>query len=136
MENNSTAPNGIAQVRIEARLRWIAAGTGLVTMSGLAITVLYLPFPILLIVGAAIAGKWLRTGRWLMWIGASVISVCVLPFYVLELPVLMRSFFVPDVPIMLINIGWMGTMILLPLCDVMLILDGFRGRKMLAKTAV
>lgn len=71
-----------------------------------------------------------------MWIGASVLSVCVLPLYVLVLPELMRSFFVPDVPIMLINFGWIGTVILLPICDVMLILDGFRGRKALAKTAV
>jgi hypothetical protein len=61
-----------------------------------------------------------------MWIGASVLSVCVLPFYVLIFPE-MRSFFVPDVLIMLINLGWIGTVILLPLCDVLLILDGIKG---------
>jgi hypothetical protein len=95
----------------------------LFAVSGAAMTSLYLPFPILLIVGAAIAGKWPRTGRWLMWAGASVLSVCLLPVYVLLLREM--HFAYVDLLILLIDIGWVGTLILLPLCDVMLVIDAF-----------
>ena len=87
---------------------------------------LYLPFPVMLIVGAAILGKWPRTGRWLMWIGAAVLSVCLLPTYVLLLRKI--HFAYADLLVLLIDIGWIGTLILLPLCDVMLVIDAFNGR--------
>jgi hypothetical protein len=108
-------------------LRWVAACTGLVAVSGGAMTLLYLPFAIILIVGAAIVGKWPRTGRWLMWIGASVLSVCLLPAYVL----LYRKmhFAYVDLSILLIDIGWVGTLMLLPLCDAMLVIDAFKRRQ-------
>ena len=107
-------------------LRWLAACTGLVAFSGAALTSLYLPFPVVLIVGAAILSKWPRTGRWLMWIGASVLSVCLLPAYVLLLREM--HFAYADLLILLIDIGWIGTLILLPLCDVMLVIDAFKRR--------
>jgi hypothetical protein len=105
-------------------LRWLAACTGLVAVSGGAMTSLYLPFPVMLIVGAAILGKWPRTGRWLMWIGASVLSVCLLPTYILLLREMHFSY--ADLLILLIDIGWIGTLILLPLFDVMLLIDAFK----------
>ncbi len=90
-------------------------------------TSLYLPFSLMLIVGAAILGRWPRTGRWLMWIGASVLSVCLLPAYVLLLPEM--HFTYVELLILLIDIGWIGTLILLPLCDVMLVIDAFKRRQ-------
>ncbi|MGZ7090482.1 MAG: hypothetical protein ACXVKH_13525 [Candidatus Angelobacter sp.] len=108
-------------------LRWLAACTGLVAVSGGAMTSLYLPFPIMLIVGAAILGKWPRTGRWLIWIGASVLSVCLLPAYVVLLGEM--HFAYVDFLIFLIDIGWIGTLILLPLCDVILVIDAFKRRQ-------
>jgi hypothetical protein len=127
MENHSIDSNGLKQVRIQAKLRWIAAGTGLVTISGLAITWLYLPFPVLLILGAAIAGRWPRTGRWLMWVGAAVLSLFLLPTYIVLLPE--NHFVYTDLIILLIDIGWVGTVVLLPLCDVVLFIDAFKTRK-------
>jgi hypothetical protein len=107
-------------------LRWLAACTGLVAVSGGAMTSLYLPFPVMLIVGAAILGKWPRTGRWLMWISASVLSVCLLPTYILLLREM--HFARADLLILLIDIGLIGTLILLPVFDVMLLMDAFKRR--------
>ena len=103
-------------------------------MSGMAITWLYLPFPVLLILGAAVAGKWPRTGRCLMWVGSAVLTLFLLPTYVVLLPE--NHFVSTDFIILLINIGWVGTVVLLPLCDVMLFMDAFKARKALAKAAV
>jgi hypothetical protein len=113
-------------------LRWLAACTGLVAVSGGAINSLYLPFAIILIVGAAILGKRPRAGRRLMWVGAFVLSVCLLPPYVLLLREM--HFAYVDSSILLIDIGWVGTLILLPLCDVMLLIDAFKRRQ--AKVSV
>ncbi len=113
-------------------LRWLAACTGLVAVSGGAMTSLYLPFPVMLIMGAAILGKWPRTGRWLIWIGASVLSVCLLPAYAFLLWEM--HFAYADLLILLIDIGWIGMLILLPLCDVILVIDAFKRRS--AKIAV
>jgi hypothetical protein len=119
--------------RFKTGLRWLAACTGLATLSSAAITMLYLPFPVILIVGAVVAGKWPHTGRWLMGIGASVLSVCLLPIYVLLLPELRFAYV--DFLVLLIDIGWVGTLIILPLCDTMLLLDGFERRKVLRENA-
>jgi len=87
---------------------------------------LYLPFPVMLIVGAAILGKLPRAGRGLMWVGATVLSAFLLPSFF----VLLRAFRFEyvDFNILLIDMGWIGTPILLPLCDVMLAVDRYRNR--------
>src|SRR5471032_2303205 len=120
LENQHLDSTKDALSRFETKLRWCAACTGLVTLSSAAITVLYLPFPVILLVGAAVAGKWPHTGRWLMGIGASVLSVCLLPTYILLLPGLRFAYV--DLAVLLIDIGWVGTLIILPLCDAMLLL--------------
>jgi hypothetical protein len=96
-------------------------------MSGLASTYLYLPFPVMLLGGAAVAGRWPRLGRWLMGISAFVLSVTLLPSFLVLLPEF--HFVYVDLPILLIDIGWIGTVIMLPLCDVMLLVDRVRRRK-------
>jgi hypothetical protein len=113
--------------RMRRSLRWIAALTGLVTFSSLAITLLYLPLPVLLIVGASVARRKPHTAKWLMYIGASVLSVFVLPVYAVLL-------FEPrehlhDAVALLINLGWKASLILLPLFDVMLVLDWIKARR-------
>ena len=118
----------MSQARAETSLHWIAAITGLVTFSSLAMTLLYLPLPILLIVGAAIAGRWPRTGRWLMWIGAVVLSVCVLPVYTVLL--FGPREYLPGAMAVLISLGWKTSLILLPLFDVMLVVDALRAKTM------
>jgi hypothetical protein len=67
-----------------------------------------------------------------MWIGAALLSVFVLPFWVLVLPEALHSrgtFFLTDPLGMLISIGWVGTLVLLPIFDVALVVDGFKKRK-------
>lgn len=110
----------------ETRLCWVAGSAGLAALSAVAITTLFLPFPIMLMLGAAVTARWPRTGRGLMWIGAAVLSAFLLPSFV----VLLREFRFEyvDFNILLIDIGWIGTLILLPLCDVMLAVDHYRNR--------
>jgi hypothetical protein len=108
-------------------LRWTAALIGLVTFSSLAITLLYLPLPVLLIVAASVAGRRPRTTKWLMYIGASVLSVCISPVYAVLL--FEPREHLPDAVAVLINLGWKASLILLPLFDVMLVLDWIRARR-------
>jgi uncharacterized membrane protein YqaE (UPF0057 family) len=110
----------------ETRLCWVAGSAGLAALSAVAITTLFLPFPIMLMLGAAVTARWPRTGRGLMWIGAAVLSAFLLPSFA----VLLREFRFEyvDFNILLIDIGWIGTLILLPLCDVMLAVDHYRNR--------
>ena len=70
--------------------------------------------------------KWPRAGRGLMWVGAAVLSAFLLPSFV----VLLREFRFEyvDFNILLIDMGWIGTLVLLPLCDVMLAMDRYRNR--------
>jgi hypothetical protein len=111
------------------KVRWLAASTGLVSVSSLATTTLYTPLPVMLMGGAAVAGRWPRIGRWLMWTGASLLSIFVLPIYFRFLLHPEAGFFSWDTSIMLINFGWVGSVILLPLCDAMLLIDVFKRRQ-------
>ena len=49
---------------------------------------------------------------------------CLLPAYVLLLQDMQLAYV--DLLTLLIDIGWIGTLILLPLCDVMLFIDAFK----------
>jgi hypothetical protein len=115
--------------RMRRSLRWTAALTGLVTFSSLAITLLYLPLPVLLIIGASVAGCRPRTAKWLMYIGASVLSACVLPVYAVLLFEPQEHLHLHDAVALLINLGWKASLILLPLFDLMLVLDWIRARR-------
>jgi hypothetical protein len=68
-----------------------------------------------------------------MWTSASLLSVFVLPAYVVLLPEI--RFLCMDFLGLLIDIGWVGTLILLPICDVMLLVDVFKGRQALLRIA-
>jgi hypothetical protein len=63
-----------------------------------------------------------------MGISACVLSVFLLPVYVLLLPEL--RFVYTDILALLIDIGWIGTLILLPLC-ILLLADVFKRRRAL-----
>jgi hypothetical protein len=110
----------------ERRLCWVAGSAGLAALSGVATTILFLPFPIMLMLGAAVTARWPRAGRALMWVSATVLSAFLWPGFV----VLLREFHFEyvDFNVLLIDIGWIGTLILLPLCDVMLAVDRYHNR--------
>jgi hypothetical protein len=115
--------------KLPAKLRWITASTGLVTLSSAAITLIYLPAPILLIMGSVIAGRSPRAGRCLMYAGASLLSVYLLPVYVLLLPEFYRHLSYTDLLGFFIDAGWIGSLVLPPICDVMLVMDGYKRRE-------
>jgi hypothetical protein len=62
-----------------------------------------------------------------MYIGASVLSVCVLPVYVVLL--FEPRDHLPDAMAALVNLGWKASLIVLPLFNVMLLLDWVSARK-------
>ena len=111
------------------KLRVLAACAGVAAaLSCFWITVWYLPLPVLLIAGAAIAGAWPRLGRWLMWIGAFLSSLCLFPYYILILAH-------PAVPVdrhdingILLMCVSVASVILVLICDLLLVLDGFKNR--------
>lgn len=70
-----------------------------------------------------------------MWISAFVLSVCVLPVYVVLLLHPGGRFFYSDIWITLGNFGWMGTVVLLPICDAILLVDVFKRRQTPQQTA-
>jgi hypothetical protein len=82
----------------------------------------------MLMLGAAVTARWPRAGRGLMWVSAAVLSVFLLPSFV----ILLREFRFEyvDFNILFIDIGWIGTLVLLPLCDAMLAMDRYRNRSL------
>ena len=103
-------------------LRWLAAGTGLVmVLPCLGITVFYVVLPAVLILGAVIAGWRPLLGKWLIGIGASLLSVLVFPWCVAIL-------FHPGGRVDFMVAACLASAILLPLCDLALLLDVFKGR--------
>jgi hypothetical protein len=117
--------NDGSEIKVKSRrlkLRWLAASAGVVMVPGcFSITVFYLVLPAILIVGAVIAGRWPRLGRWLIWIGASLLSVLVLPWCV-------AIFLHPGGRVDFMISACIASAILLPLCNVALIVDVVKGR--------
>jgi hypothetical protein len=70
-------------------------------------------------VGAVIVGGRPRIGRWLMWVGAFLLSVLVFPWCV----AILRH---PASPVDFMISSCIASAIFLPLCDVMLLIDGFK----------
>ena len=103
-------------------LRSLAASAGLVMVAPcLGITVFYLVLPGMLIVGAAIAGWRPQIGKSLIWIGASLLSVLVFPWCIAIL-------FHPGGGVDLMVFACLASAVLLPLCDLALFFDAFKGR--------
>ena len=111
------------------KLRVLAACTGVAAaLSCFWITVWYLPLPMLLMMGAVFAGAGPRLG---MWIGAFLSSLCLFPYYLL---ILVH----PAVPvdrhdingILLVCVS-VASVILVSICDLLLVLDGFKRRILL-----
>lgn len=69
-----------------------------------------------------------------MLIGAALLSVFVLPVFVAMLPEALHTreilFSRKDPMGTLISLGWLGTLVLLPVFDVVLMVDSLKRRKM------
>lgn len=126
--------NASVSKRANLKVRWLSGITGCITaLACLWIGVLFMPIPALLILGAIMAGSWRDAGRWLMWGGALLLSAFVMPFCV----AILRF---PAVPvnrsdwggILLISLV-IASVILIPLCDVTLLIEGVNYRRFNSK---
>ena len=115
-------PENLTNWRRRLNMRWLAVGAGLALVPPcFGITLFYLAMPVMLIAGAAIVGGWPRIGRWLMWIGASLLSLLVFPWCI---AILLH----PGGRVDFMVSACLASAILLPLCDLALLLDAFKGR--------
>jgi hypothetical protein len=110
----------MAATRMNPALRWLAASAGLVmVLPCLGITVLYLILPAMLTGGAVIVSGWPRFGRWLMWVGAFLLSILVFPWCIATL-------LHPGGRVDLMVSACLASAILLPLCGLALLVDVFK----------
>jgi hypothetical protein len=113
------------------RIRWLAiiAGcfSGLAGAVGLGVAFLLVPSP--LILGAAVQPRSERPGRWLMWVGAFLLSVVVLPTGFRLLLGNMRELGSHTVqPIAVPFLLSLGTILLVLWCDVSLVVEAMMHR--------
>jgi hypothetical protein len=121
--------NASVSKRANLKVRWLAGITGCVTaLACLWIGIPFMPMPALLILGCILAGRWPNSGKWLMWVGALLLSVFVMPFCV----AILRF---PEVPVNHSDLGGIllislvvASVILIPLCDVTFFVVGFKNR--------
>ena len=125
--------NGLVVRGVSWRLRWSAVGAGLALVPiCFGLTLYELVLPVLLIVGAILAGRWPAVGRWLMSCAAVLLGVLVFPFCVTVLLHLKeRPVGSSDINWNLISLGCAASVIFLSLCVVTLVLDFVKGRKRL-----
>jgi hypothetical protein len=113
------------------KIRWLAVATGCLTvvmtiLDGLSLLAVV---PILLILGAALAGNSPREGRYLMWIGSAALSAYALPIGIGILLVSLRGgtdlILIVTILVMVLMVLW---------CDLVLVIDGFKTMRTRNKT--
>jgi hypothetical protein len=109
------------------KTRWLAGITaGVAAVSGsLGFGLSFLAVPSILIIGAFMAGRWQRSGTWLLWIGAFFLSLWALPYggLILVSPPPRSDHSGLGVIAMTAT-----TMLLVVLCDLALLLEAVRRR--------
>ena len=107
-------------------IRWVAVITG--GIAGVAGSLGFgLPFiavPSVLVVGAILRRQWQRTGTWMMWIGAALLSLWTLPYgslILLSPPPTDRSG-------VAVIVTTAATVLLVVVCDIVLAVEAFKGR--------
>jgi len=105
-------------------IRWFAVITagvaGIVGTLGFGLP--FVAVPSLLLVGAILRGHWQRTGTWMMWIGAVLLSLWTLPFgarILLSPPPIDRSG-------MSVIVATAVTLLLVVVCDIALAVEALR----------
>jgi len=108
------------------QIRWFAVITagvaGIVGTLGFGLP--FVAVPSLLLVGAILRGHWQRTGTWMMWIGAVLLSLWTLPFgarILLSPPPIDRSG-------MSVFAATAVTLLLVVICDIALVLEAFKNQ--------
>jgi hypothetical protein len=115
-----------ANVTVSNKMRWLAGATGCLTAvtgsldAGLGFAVV----PGFLIVGAAVAGRFPRIGRDLIWFGAVVLSLCVLPIGVGILLLSLRGG--SD---LWVTSSSAASVLLVVWCDVTLVMEAVKTRR-------
>ena len=117
------------------RLRWVAIAAGCVAGAfGVSLTFLFPLFSVPLILGALTQPRSTRSGRWLMWVGALILSCFSLYF---AWAIMLEDFRgVPHYDLITVAFFYLSiaTVILVSWCDVELVLDAIRLKR-IAKTS-
>ena len=108
------------------QIRWFAVITaGVAGIVGtLGFGLLFVAVPGVLLVGAVLKGHLQRTGTWMMWIGAVLLSLWTLPFgarILLSPPPIDRSG-------MSVFAATAVTLLLVVICDIALVLEAFKNQ--------
>ncbi len=111
---------------VSNKIRWLAGATGCLTAvtgcldAGLGFAVV----PGFLVAGAALAGRFPRNGRVLIWFGAVVLTLCVLPVGAGILLLSLRGGTDPRV-----RAAAVVSVLLVVWCDVALVTDAVKTRR-------
>jgi hypothetical protein len=118
------------------RIRWVAIAAGCVAgVFGIGLTFIFPIFSIPLIVGAITQPRSTRSGRWLMWVGALLLSCFSLYFaWSVMVDDLRNSSRYHDSMILIFLFLAVATVILLSWCDVELVLEAVKLKR-IAKTS-
>jgi hypothetical protein len=109
------------------KLRWLTIATIIVTAAATLTTGGGFLLTIPLILGL-IAEKWAsRRGRWLVWVGATYLSVTVLQMEIVILPELLANPWGGLGPVL--TPLWIASIALIIWCDVVLVIDGVKRRE-------
>jgi hypothetical protein len=108
------------------QIRWFAVITaGVAGIVGtLGFGLFFIAVSSVLLVGAILRGHWQRTGTWMMWLGAALLSLWTLPFgarILLSPPPIDRSG-------MSVIVATAVTLLLVVVCDIALAVEAFKDQ--------
>jgi hypothetical protein len=125
-------PAGQNTGTIAKSTRWLAVAAGCFTAVTGTISVggLFFVAPILLILGVIVQPYVQRSGKWLMWMGASFLTFMTLPLGIVLLPEYLKTMrldahYQHDALRVMIPL-WVVSLLLIILCDMVLVIDAVK----------
>lgn len=111
-----------------ARIRWLAlvAGCSAALAGGVSYSWLYLIFGLPLVLGAIIQPQAPTSGRWLMWVGALVLSPFIIPYGFAMARDMGTLDWTTGGTAVAISLLFIASGALLLLCDMALVIEGFQ----------
>lgn len=118
-------------------LRWFASAIAFIVAIGatviggsLGFSFLYWELPSLLLLGAILAGKKPTAGRFVMWLGAAILTVLFLPMGVDELLILRGHYYPPDDYVKQVAAASIAVIVSITAIDIALLVETVRRRKL------
>ena len=115
---------------LSSRLRWLALAAGCVSGIALVSFGVLSVFGLLPMVGAAIQRRMPRVGRWVLYVGAALLTYLVVPFGMVALRETIKTGFFPfDFVAVTLTLAWLLSPALVIWCDVALVVEAVRERR-------